>query len=182
MAYKTIAAPWIVPPRPSDDINVMQIFDAMAEMERDVLGFLDPVFSLLYDYGSSNLPDKLPEGKFPLVVHLPRNSGEFRSITTMGGSSLLGHPGGIREHLYPFAIYWLVGVRASNIDKLMVDSSFWCKAVDMAYCANPGLGGAVKEIGLSSYYWGDLRYGETTYFGWIFNGTARKQYSFQGGG
>ncbi len=182
MGYKPIISEWISPPRPQDERLVLDALDGMAEMEREVLGFLDPKYGLAYSYGGSNLPEKLPEDRYPCVLHLPRGSGRLQSLTTMGGSSLLGHPGGTRQHEYPFSIYWLVGHRATAVERLIVDSAFWCKAVDMAYCANPSLSGMVKEVGLSSFYWGEQSYAGITYYGWIFNGTVRMQYTFQGAG
>jgi len=182
VAFRLIQPDWQTPPRPPDAVLIGDIFDAMADMEKSVLAFLDPLYGLAYDYGSSNLPENLPEDRYPCVLHVPRGNGTFRSLTTMGGSLLLGHPGGIREHEYPFAIYWLVGHRTEGVDRLMVKSSFWCKAVDMAYSANPGLAGACHEVGLGTSYWGNIDWNSKRYYGWIFNGTVRKQYLFKGAG
>lgn len=182
MPFRLIEPVWNSPLRPVDGHLLLDAFDAMAEMEREVLGFLDPTFGLMYDYGGSNLPEKL-SGKYPLVLHLPRGTAQLRSIQVGAAQGMMtSHPGGLREHSYPFAIYWMVGNRAEEVDRLIVASHFWVKAVDQAYCANGSLGGMVHESGVGAGYWGSIDYAGQTHYGWIFNGTVKMQYVFQGGG
>lgn len=180
--YREIQPEWFNPPNgdPNQTRTIVDILDAMAEMERVVLGFLDPTNSLRYDYGATDMPEQLP-GVYPTVVHVPSGSGSLASLTTMGRAGLIAHPGGTRVHLYPFKIYWVIGVRDQNLDVLMAQSEFWCKAVDQAYCANGTLGGRVKEVGLTGFYWGSMDYAETTYYGWVFEGKVHVQYAMRGG-
>lgn len=183
--YQAIQNFWQNPPngRRAELATALDAFDAMAEMEQRVLGFLDPLYGLQYSYGARNLPEALP-GKYPTVIHLPVGRAALNSITTMGANSLVAHPGGTRHHKYPFQIFWIVGSREKEIKRLMAQSQFWCKAVDMAYCANGGLGGLAKGVMLSSAWWGTLDWGDppVTYFGWVFDGVVTLQYTMQGGG
>jgi hypothetical protein len=182
VTYQSIQDAYQAPPA-GQNVELLAAFDAMADMEKSVLGFLDPG-GLTYDYGATNLPETLP-GRYPCVLHLPAGKGTLRSLTTMGSNSLIAHPGGTRIHTHPFDIHWIVGERGQHVKLLIAKTLFWCKAVDQAYAANGSLHGQVKQIGLATCSWGEFSYStgdERSYFAWVFTGTLELQYSMKGGG
>jgi hypothetical protein len=170
--YTPIMAEWLAPPA-GDNAHINVILDRMAEMERDVLGFL----GVQYAWGSEP-PDAL-NGRWPNILHFSGSGGALARPLFAGGDPG-GHPGGKRIHQYNITIAVVVGVRSENTKALMAKTLFWFQAIDQAYAANNTLGGAAKYVKIRSGDWGTIEFGQEQYYGWLIDAMVEAQYMMRG--
>lgn len=158
--------------------TLADILNAMRDMERATMGFLDPVYGLQNCWGS-DLPDEL-NGEWPNIVHLPGGSVSLGSI--LFGDALHAHPGGVRQHTHLIKVYVIVGSREENLEQLLAKCLFWLKAFDLAYCRNGSLGGVCHGAKILNATWGPINYAGLDYFGWTFTVQVVAQYTMTGEG
>jgi hypothetical protein len=168
-------------PHPTDSARLDAVLDKMAEIERVGLGFLDPEYSGEYFYGA-DVPDQLPDGRFPIIIRYASERGvAFRSV--MMGGTVGAHPGGKREHLVHIEVALLVARRKDNNGKqLSTRTLYWEDAYDQLWCANHRVDGLVKAIEVTDARWGPIDYARKWYWGWLFGVKILVQRLYEGGG
>jgi hypothetical protein len=143
------------------------IIDAMAAMERAVLGFKAGDASGLQSYGW-DIPGKL-EPPWPVIVHRAYGPHYTINYTNGGFEGTPGYAafaGGERVHTYEINTDVVLGFYDPTNSGLLKAAYEWIELLDRAYCANQYLDGNCDFCMLTGpHSIGEIPYGDDQWFG-----------------